>query len=96
MLRSEHHPWRSRLREAIRRTGKKHSVIAWEAGIAPETLSRILTGHHPRISFDVVVRVTHATGQTVGWLLRERGYCLSAEERAKLRDAAATIIQVTT
>jgi|ERR1051325_3733746 transcriptional regulator with XRE-family HTH domain len=87
--------WRERLREAIVRSGKKQSAVAWEAGIDPCTLSRILTATMPNPSFRNVVRVTHAAGETVGWILGEYGYSISEEERKKLRDAAATIIEVT-
>jgi hypothetical protein len=34
--------WRQRLREAVKRSGRKHSDIAWGAGVTPETLSRVL------------------------------------------------------
>ena len=91
--------WRKRLREAIDRTGKKYSAIAWEAGIDPTTLSRLLTGgaHKPmcKPSFQTVVNVAHAAGESVGWILGEYGYSISEEERKKLRDAAAIIIEVT-
>jgi hypothetical protein len=40
-------------------------------------------------------RQAHAAGETVGWLLNERGYT-SKDERAKLRDLAAVIIEATT
>lgn len=83
--------WRARLREAIERTGKKHSAIAREAGIAPETLSCILTGRSPRPSFDVVVRVIYATGETVGWILGERGYDFTEQERTVLRTAGVIL-----
>lgn len=85
--------WRHRLREAINRTGKKHSSIAAEAGITPETLSRILTGHHARVSFDLVVRVTHVVGQTVGWLLEEEDFRLNTQERKVLLSAAEIIMR---
>ena len=86
--------WRARLREAIERSGKTHGAIAAEAGIDPTTLSRILNGHmQPR--FGTVVRIAHACGETVGWLLGEYGYSLSAEERERLRDAAVTIVNAT-
>ena len=87
--------WLERLREAIDRTGKKHSTIAWDAGIDPTTLSNILRGKIKTPSFHNVVRVTHAAGETVGWLLGEYGFAFSGEERKRLRDAAATIIQMT-
>lgn len=57
--------WRERLREAVRDSGMKHSIIALDAGIAPETLSRVLGSKHGRPRFDTIVRITHATGHTV-------------------------------
>lgn len=83
--------WRERLREAVRRSGMKHSIIAMDAGIAPETLSRVLNAKHARPAFDTIVRITHATGHTVGWLLGERGYTFSPEQVRELRRAAAII-----
>ena len=77
--------WRERLRAAIDKTGKKHSAIAREAGIAPATLSRILTAAHEHPTFDTIVRVTHAVNENVGWLLDERGFVLSADEQKQLR-----------
>lgn len=88
--------WRERLRLAVERDGRKHSVIAREAGLTPETLSRVLTGAHNRPQFETVVRITHACGTTVGWLLSEHGYSLSTQQRRQLRDAAAVIIEATT
>lgn len=86
--------WRERLRQAIDQSGKKHSTIAWDAGVAPETLSRLLNGTQSH--FETVVRIAHACGTTVGWLLDEHGYALSAPQRRQLRDAAALIIEATT
>lgn len=88
--------WRERLREAVRRSGRKHSIIAMDAGICPETLSRVLSSKHGRPGFDTVVRITHATGHTVGWLLEERGFSFGAEEVKQLRKAAAIIGAATT
>ncbi len=77
--------WRDRLRAAIERSGKKHSAVAREAGIAPATLSRILTAEHMHPTFDSVVKVTHAVDENVGWLLDERGFALSGDEQKQLR-----------
>lgn len=87
--------WRRRLREAIDRSGIKHSVIAMDAQVTPESLSRILTAVHVHPRFDTVVRIVHAAGETVEWLLEERGYTFSAEERGKLREAAVVIRNAT-
>ena len=87
--------WRKRLQAAIDASGMKHSIVAMDAGITPESLSRILTADHVHPRFDTVVRIVHAAGQTVGWLLEERGYTFSAEERMKLREAAVIIRNAT-
>ena len=76
--------WRERLRAAIDRSGKKQSVIAREAEIAPETLSRILNAPHARPAFDTVVRIAHALNENVGFLLDEPGFTLSSDEQKQL------------
>jgi SOS-response transcriptional repressor LexA len=79
--------WRDRLRMAIERSGKKHSVVAEEAGITRATLSRVLTAAHQNPSIDTIMRIAHAINENVGWLLDEPGYVLSAEEQRKLHEA---------
>lgn len=79
--------WRERLRAAVERSGKKHSVISMEAGVDPATLSRILNGHM-RPSFELIARIAHAVNENVGWLLDERGFSLSAEEQKQVRKVA--------
>jgi transcriptional regulator with XRE-family HTH domain len=90
--------WRARLREAIDRTNKKHSYIAECAGIAPVTLSRILTGVCAEPRFAAVVRLAHEAGVTVGWLLNEDaegGIYIRELDRAELRNAAHFILRLT-
>jgi SOS-response transcriptional repressor LexA len=77
--------WRERLRTAVERSGKKQSVIARDAGVAPETLSRILTAANHRPTFDTIVRIMRAMNENVGWLLDERGFALSSDEQKQLR-----------
>lgn len=77
--------WRERLRTAVERSGKKQSVIARDAGVAPETLSRILTAANHRPTFDTIVRIMAAVNENVGWLLNERGFALSSDEQKQLR-----------
>jgi SOS-response transcriptional repressor LexA len=79
--------WRSRLRMAIEKSGKKHSAIAAEAGITGATLSRVLTAAHERPALDTIERIAHAINENVGWILDEPGYVLSADEQRKLHDA---------
>ena len=78
--------WRERLRAAVARSGKKQSAIARDAGVAPETLSRVLTSSLAHPSFDVVVRIARALDENVGWLLDERGFTLTADEQRQLRN----------
>lgn len=87
--------WRERLREAVRDSGQKHAIIALDAGVAPETLSRILAGRDVRPSLDTIARIAHASGCTVGWLLGEPGYSLTADQVRDLRRAATIIRDVT-
>ena len=88
--------WRARLRMAVDRADVKHAAIAWRAGIAPASLSRILTGAHQQPRFDTIVRIAHACGTTVGWLLNERGFSLSDEQRRTLLAAANLIVDACT
>lgn len=87
--------WRDRLRDAINRSGKKHSVIAWEAGVTRATLSRILTGVHGNPRVDTIVRIAHAVGENVGWIFGEPGFVLSGEQRAKVRTVAGILMDMT-
>jgi SOS-response transcriptional repressor LexA len=77
--------WRENLRAAIGRSGMKQSVIALDAGITPETLSRILTAEHQRPSLDTIARIAHAVHENVGWILDERAFTLSGDETRQLR-----------
>ncbi len=79
--------WRTRLREAIEKSGKKQSAIAADAGITPTTLSRILTAAHERPTLDTIVRIARALNESVGWILDEPSFYLSADDQRKLHDA---------
>jgi transcriptional regulator with XRE-family HTH domain len=87
--------WCERLRAAVQRSGRKRSALARDAGIAPESLSRVINGHRPNVSFETVVRIAHAAGESVGWVLDERAYALSRQQRERLRSAAKEIEEVT-
>jgi len=77
--------WQERLRDAVVRSGQKHSLIALDAGVAPETLSRLLNDPNQRPSLETITRIAHAVNENVGWLLGERGFTLSARQLAELR-----------
>jgi transcriptional regulator with XRE-family HTH domain len=87
--------WRGRLREAVKRSGKKHLAIAWDADITPATLSRVLTGKHAHPGFETVMKIAHAVGESVGWLCGEEEFYLSEPQRAKLKAAAAILSDLT-
>jgi transcriptional regulator with XRE-family HTH domain len=78
--------WRRRLRQAVGRTRRTQAAIAEQAGVSPETLCRVLNGKHARPQFETVVRIIHATGESVGWLLREPQTFLSADDSARMRE----------
>jgi phage repressor protein C with HTH and peptisase S24 domain len=77
--------WRERLRAAVDASGRKQSAIAEQAGVAPETLSRVLSGVHAQPSFDTIVRIAHSVGENVGTLIGEPAFLLDAEQRADVR-----------
>jgi transcriptional regulator with XRE-family HTH domain len=87
--------WRDRLRDAVNRSGKKHSYIAEDAGITRATLSRIMTGIHQHPRFDTVVRIAHAAGERVGWVCGEEGFSLDDHQRAKVRTVAGILMDMT-
>ena len=78
--------WRERLRLAVELTGRRRCAIAEDAGVTPETLSRVLSGVHAQPSFETVVRIVHATGEHVGWILREPRSRLTDDDRIVMRE----------
>jgi SOS-response transcriptional repressor LexA len=83
--------WRDRLRMAIDKSGKKHSAIAADAGVSPATLSRILTAAHERPTLDTIVRIARALNESVGWILDEPSFYLSADDQRKLHEAVRVL-----
>jgi transcriptional regulator with XRE-family HTH domain len=88
--------WRERLRLAVQRSGVTQAEIARRAGVAPETLSRVLHGIHARPEFSTVVRIARAARVRVSWLLDEpempRGIVLSDRERATVIAAGVILL----
>lgn len=77
--------WRLRLRAAVRVSGLKYSVISYDTGLTPETISRVLTASHQRPSLQTIARLAHAVGTTVGHVLGEEGFPFSGSELRALR-----------
>jgi hypothetical protein len=75
-------------RASPKRSGKKHSVVAWEAGINPATLSRILNAGHGSPALETVVRIIHAVDESVGALLcDEQGFALTTAETKQIQQS---------
>lgn len=86
--------WLPRLRQAVRACGKTQAEIARRAGVPEETISRVITGQSVNPQLETIVCIVHAIGCTVGWLLDEPGYAISAEQVQRLREARAVIDEV--
>lgn len=71
--------WRTRLRAAIKRTGRKHSDVAWRAGITPVTLSRILNAPTCNPYFGTIVRLARAIDEPLSALASEPAPLNAAE-----------------
>lgn len=87
--------WLDRLRLAVKNSGVTQREIARRAGIAPETLSRILNRGHQEPSFSTVIRIARAARVKVGWLLDEaRGAELNERERKTVLAAGVILLDV--
>jgi DNA transposition AAA+ family ATPase len=78
--------WRRRLTRAIDLSRRTQASIAEQADVSPETLSRVIHGIHAQPQFETVVAIIHATGETVGWILREPQTFLSTDDSARMRE----------
>ncbi len=87
--------WRVRLRQAVRESGKTQNVVAREAHMTPETLSRILSAEHARPSFESIAKIARAAGVSLGWVMEEPGFSLTDEQRAKVRTASMLLLNLT-
>ncbi len=74
-----------RLRDAMEKRGLWQSKLAALAGVPDETLSRILTRatQDPRVL--TLKKIAEPLDVTVGWLLGEKGYEISGDDRIELR-----------
>jgi len=90
--------WRARLRQAIDATGKEDKTVAADAGIAKETLSRILSGEIQDPGFETMRSLAAATNVTIGWLAGDEPFSPADRDplleiidylSAKLRPASA-------
>jgi transcriptional regulator with XRE-family HTH domain len=75
-----------RLKAAIAARGLKQSALAAEAGIPPETLSRILTRTTENPGIHTVSKIARVLGESVGSLLGERGFEITDADRERARE----------
>ncbi|MCU1350746.1 MAG: hypothetical protein JWO56_3776 [Acidobacteria bacterium] len=75
-----------RLKAAIAARAVKQSALAAEAGIPPETLSRILTRTTENPGIHTVSKIARVLGESVGSLLGERGYEITDADRERARE----------
>jgi len=73
------------IRQLIQARGLKQEWLAAQAGMPAETLSRIATGTTPNPGIETVQKIAAGAGITVGELLGETGFDLTAVDRDTLR-----------
>ncbi|HEX7150205.1 MAG TPA: LexA family transcriptional regulator [Thermoanaerobaculia bacterium] len=75
----------SRLRELLDQRRLTQARVAELAGLPNETVNRIVKGTTTNPGVDTLGKIADALGVTVGWLLGEKGFEFSSEDRAELR-----------
>ena len=70
-------------------------MIAADIGMTQANVSSVLTGKHVQPYFETVVKIAHAAGVSIGWVLEEPGFTLSDEHRAKVRTASVILLDLT-
>jgi len=75
----------TRLQELLKQRGLKQSRVAELAGLPNETVNRIVTGTTKNPGAYTLAKLGDGIGVTVGWMLGEKGFEFSAEDRVELR-----------
>lgn len=70
-------------------------MIAADIRMTQASVSRVLSGKHVKPSFETVVKIAHAAGVSIGWVLEKPGFTLSDEHRAKVRTASVNLLDLT-
>lgn len=79
----------ARLRDVIESRGLRQSRLAVLADLPGETLNRIVNGVTKNPGVYTLAKITYALDLTVGWLLGEKGFELSGDDRSDLRRLVA-------
>lgn len=75
----------ARLRDVAAKRGYRQNQLSAISGIAEKTVSRILTGETTNPQIETLRALAGALDVTVGWLLEEKGYELSPDDRGELQ-----------
>ncbi|HEX2123166.1 MAG TPA: S24 family peptidase [Thermoanaerobaculia bacterium] len=80
---------RERIQAAMDAKGWNQARLAAESGVAEETLSKIMTGATEDPQMSTLTRLAYALDETVGALLGEKGFDLTAADQQRVRDFIA-------
>lgn len=75
----------SRLRDLLDERRLTYSQVAELSGVADETVGRIMRGSTGDPGIDTIAKIANGLGVTVGWILGEKGFEFSANDRLELR-----------
>jgi SOS-response transcriptional repressor LexA len=75
----------ARLQQRLEERGLTQTRVAELAGVPDETVSRIVSGKTKNPRVFTLSKIARVLGVTVGWILGERGFEFSPEQRAELR-----------
>jgi transcriptional regulator with XRE-family HTH domain len=75
----------SRLRDLMDQRRLTYGQVAELSGVVDETVGRIVRGTTANPSVDTLARIANGLGVTVGWILGEKGFEFSENDRLQLR-----------
>src|SRR5688500_8531808 len=74
-----------RLRDLLDQRRLTQSKVAELAGLPNETVNRIVKGTTTNPGIDTLAKIADALNVPVGWILGEKGFEFSTDDRAELR-----------
>lgn len=77
---------RERIQAAMDAKGWNQARLAIESGVAGETLSKIMTGATEDPQTSTLTRLAHVLDETVGSLLGEKGFDMTAADQQRVRE----------
>lgn len=74
-----------RLQDLLDERQLSRSRVAELAGLPDETVNRIVSGSTTNPRIETLAKIAHALNVTIGWILGEKGFEFSPENRTELR-----------